>query len=322
MANLFKKATRKQTKLKIAVTGPSGSGKTYGALLLAQGLGKKIAVIDTEQGSASLYADKFEFDTLKIEPPYRTEKFIDAIDSAVAAGYDIVIIDSISHAWASEGGLLEQKDDKDNRGGNSYTNWRAITKKQEAFFGKILHSDIDLICTMRSKQEYALVENNKGKMAPQKLGMAPIQRDGVEYEFTLVLDIAMDHSAMTSKDRTSLFSDQSFKITKATGEMIAKWRDGGAVDYKAKLRGLVKKHEWSRIEIAEVKQKYFNKEYKDLLTDDELKIFIAHIEADVKKPVNAAPKPEPKEKTEAQRVEDEPSEFEKFGEVNSPQVVQ
>ena len=225
--SMFQKAEKKQVKLKIALTAPSGGGKTFSALLLARGLvGKngKIAVVDTEKKSASLYADRFEFDVLDLSPPYTTEKYIDAIKEAQKQKYDIVILDSISHAWAGEGGLLDQKEQIDSRGkGSSYTNWAQITKKHEKFISNLLHSDIHLIATMRSKQDYILVDRN-GKQVPTKVGLAPVQRDGMEYEFTCVLDIAMNHEAQSSKDRTGLFpSDRIFKIAEETGQELCAW---------------------------------------------------------------------------------------------------
>lgn len=230
----FKKAERRQHKPKLALTGPSGSGKTFSALLLAAGMGKKIAVIDTENGSASLYADMdkgplkgIKFDVLEIDPPYTIEKYVRAIEAAQAEGYDVLICDSISHAWAGEGGLLSKKEALDQRGGNSYTNWAGITKEHELFKARILNADIVLVCTMRSKQDYVLETNDKGKAAPKKVGMAPVQRDGMEYEFTTVFDLAMDHNAAASKDRTSMFDGQIFKITKKTGEQIMAWLAGG-----------------------------------------------------------------------------------------------
>lgn len=221
---IFKKASRSAAKIKLAITGPSGSGKTFSSLMMAKGLGAKIAVIDTENGSASLYSDKMEFDTLSITPPYSTEKYIQAIDAAVSHGYDCLVIDSITHAWSGEGGLLAQKEQIDSRGGNSYTNWAKITQKHEAFMAKILNSPIHLIATMRSKQDYVMSDKN-GKQVPQKVGMAPIQRDGAEYEFTVVFDIAMNHEALASKDRTGLFDSRIFKINEATGKELASWLD-------------------------------------------------------------------------------------------------
>lgn len=219
----FKKAERKQAKLKIALTGPSGGGKTFSALLVATGIGKKIALVDTENASASLYADRFDFDTVTLTPPYTIPKYIDAIRSAQELGYEVVVIDSISHAWAGDGGLLSKKESLDARGGNSFANWGNITKEHEQFKAVLLNCNIHLICTMRSKQDYILEVNDKGKSAPRKVGLAPIQRDGMEYEFTTVFDLAMDHAAQVSKDRTGLFDGQIFKPTKETGETLMKW---------------------------------------------------------------------------------------------------
>jgi Cdc6-like AAA superfamily ATPase len=224
MSIQFRKAERVQAKVKLAVTGPSGAGKTFSALRLASGLGSKVAVIDTENGSASLYSEQFAFDVLEITPPFTTEKYIAAVNVAEKAGYDVVVIDSITHAWAGEGGLLEQKEQLDARGrGNSYTNWGLITKKQEAFKSALLQAPIHIITTMRSKQEYAQIEGDGGKKSIKKLGLAPIQRDGMEYEFTIVFDVAMNHQAEVSKDRTGLFADKIFTITEDTGKEILSW---------------------------------------------------------------------------------------------------
>lgn len=220
---MFKRAERKQTKIKMAVTGPSGSGKTWGALEIASGLGQKIAVIDTECGSASLYSDKFEFDVLEINPPYNVEKYIRALDLAIEAKYDVVIIDSISHAWAGEGGLLSVKESLDARPkSNSFTNWGQITKMHEKFKAKLISAPIHIICTIRSKQGYVLTEKD-GKQVPQKVGLDLIQREGIEYEFAIVFDIAMNHEVDISKDRTSLFANRFFKLNKAVGEEIKAW---------------------------------------------------------------------------------------------------
>jgi len=233
--NSFSKAVRTQTKIKLAISGPSGSGKTFSALLIASGIGKKIAVVDAENGSASLYAGMekgplvgIEFDVLNLDPPYTIQKYIEAIESAEKTGYDVLVVDGISPEWAGEGGLLSKKEALDQHGGNSYTNWAGITKEHEIFKARILGCDIHSIYTVRSKQDYVLELNAKGKSAPKKVGMAPIQRDGMEYEFTTVLDLAMDHNAIASKDRTNLFDGQVFKPTQMTGKKIMDWLKGGA----------------------------------------------------------------------------------------------
>jgi len=225
--SFFQKAEKRKAWLKIALTGPSGSGKTMSALKLAEGLRTKdswrIGLIDTEARSASLYADKFEFFTAELNPPYTIQKYIEAIDHAANGHVDVLIIDSISHAWAGDGGLLSKKEAADARGGNSFANWAKITPEHEKFKAKLLNAQMHLICTMRSKQDYVLDANDKGKQAPRKVGLAPIQRDGMEYEFTTVFDIGMDHQATPSKDRTGLFDGQFFQIERATGELFSKW---------------------------------------------------------------------------------------------------
>lgn len=226
----FLKAQRKQVKLKIAIAGPSGSGKTLSSLLIARGIGKKIALIDTENGSASLYSDKvdFEYDTDVITPPFTPEKYILKIEEAEKAGYDVIIIDSLSHAWAGEGGTLDKKSEIDARDkGNQFTNWKIPKQSFAKLKNAILHSSCHIIVTLRSKQAYELVDDN-GKKKPQKMGLAPISEPDIEYEFTLVLDMAMNNSAAPSKDRTGLFRELVFTPTKATGEMIMKWHSGGA----------------------------------------------------------------------------------------------
>ncbi len=229
----IKKASRSSVKIKLALTGPSGAGKTMSSLLLAAGLvgNGRILVIDSEDGSSNLYADHeltngIEFDVLEIEAPYTVQKYIQALELGQKEKYDCIVIDSISHAWAGEGGLLEKKSALDSRGGNSYANWSGITKEQELFKSKMVHCNSHLIVTMRSKQEYVLEDNKEGKKTPRKVGLAPVQREGMEYEFTTVFDIGMDHQFVVSKDRTGLFDGQISKISRSTGEAIRQWQEG------------------------------------------------------------------------------------------------
>mgnify|MGYP003337979884 FL=1 len=201
---LFRKATREKVFLKLAVTGPSGSGKTYSALRLARGLvgpTGKIALIDTENGSASLYADRFQFDVLDIAPPFDNEKFIDGVNAAVEAGYQAIIIDSASHFWE---GILDYKDKLDQRGGNSYTNWKIAGDKFSGIIKAVLQSKVHIICCMRSKMDYVQEKDDRGKTQVKKVGLAPIMRDGIEYEFTAVFDVALNHQAAVSKDRSEI----------------------------------------------------------------------------------------------------------------------
>ncbi|WP_318825980.1 ATP-binding protein [Providencia sp. PROV252] len=227
----FAKALRKKAKLRLALTGPSGSGKTYGALEIAKGLGGKTAVIDTEKGSASLYSDRFNFDVLELDPPFTPERFIEAIGAAQEAGYDNLIIDSITHEWSGSGGCLELLDGlaKAKYRGNTWSAWSEITPRHNAFLDAILRSDLHIIATMRSKTEAAQVDKGNGKKGVDKLGMKSEQRDGVEYEFTTVLDLNHEtHTAMASKDRTGLFSNAEVtQLNESTGKKLMDWLNDG-----------------------------------------------------------------------------------------------
>lgn len=226
MAAIFTKAKRKRAKLRLGISGPSGSGKTFSSLLIARGLGEKIAMIDTEHRSGELYDDITNYDVCTIEAPFTPDKYTEAIKTAEKAGYGTIIIDSLSHAWAGEGGLLDlQGKIVDSGKGNSYTAWRFVTPKHNALVEAMLQSRCHIIATMRSKMAYALQQSgNKSEVV--KVGMEPIQRDGTEYEFTICFNIAIDHTATASKDRTRLFDSQFFKITPETGTKLKTWLEG------------------------------------------------------------------------------------------------
>ena len=222
---MFKKAERKQAKLRLALAGPSGSGKTYSALLLAMGLGGRIAVIDTEHGSASLYADLVDFDAMELHAPYSPERYIEAIVAAEQAGYDTLIIDSYSHEWTGSGGCLEQNETVAHQKfrGNTWAAWNETTPRHRKLTDKILTSSMHIICTMRSTTETVQGEGKK----ILKLGMKSEQRDGTDYEFTVVLDLTHDgHTATASKDRTKLF-DQPELISAETGRRLLAWLNSG-----------------------------------------------------------------------------------------------
>lgn len=236
----IRKAVRKKAKLRLGIAAPSGAGKTYSSLLLAFGLGEKIGIIDTEQGSADLYADLGDYDVIQISAPYTIDKYLQAIKAFEDAEYDVIIIDSLSHAWAGDGGLLDKQGKMT---GNSYTNWRQITPEHNALVNAIIQSPCHMIATMRSKQEYVLVENEKGKQVPQKMGMAPVQREGMEYEFTVMFDIDVKHNASTSKDRTRLFDGKIFKIDKSTGEELLSWLNDGLTREQFELKNFTEKAE-------------------------------------------------------------------------------
>lgn len=233
----LKKATRKKVKLRLNLSAPSGAGKTYGALLLAKGLvgsWDKIAVIDTENGSASLYEHLGDFNVIDLAPPFSPERYIDAIDACVSAGMEAIIIDSSSHEWSGPGGCLEinEKLAQAKYRGNTWSAWNETTPRHDAFVQKVLHCDAHIITCTRSKMETIMGEDKKIK----KVGMKDIQRDGWEYELTVSLSIDRDtHMTIASKDRTELFEGKEpFKITEQTGLMIKDWCDKGIVPEKPK----------------------------------------------------------------------------------------
>jgi hypothetical protein len=199
----FRKATRAHAKLRLALIGPAGSGKTFSALSLATNLipGGRVAVIDTECGSAELYGNRFEFETMNLER-HSPLDYVDAIRSAESEGFDVVVIDSLSHAWIGKDGALDQVDTAVERGaGNSFSAWRSVTPKHNQLVDAILSCKVHLIATIRAKTEYVQEKNDKGKTEIKKLGMAAIQRDGLEYEFTCVGDLDLSNTLRISKTR-------------------------------------------------------------------------------------------------------------------------
>lgn len=221
---IIRKAHRKEAKIKMALQGVSGSGKTYSALLLAKGLVGSldmVCVIDTENSSSDLYSHLGEFSVIPIDPPYTPEKYIQAIQLAEKEDMEVIIIDSLSHSWEY---LIDYHSSLP---GNSFTNWSKVTPRHNALVNRILNSNAHIISTIRVKQDYVLAEKN-GKMVPEKVGLKPIQRDGIDYEFTIVFDLNIKHQAVCTKDRTGLFNDIEFVIQSSTGETIRNWCNQGA----------------------------------------------------------------------------------------------
>ena len=216
---------RKKARIKMALQGSAGSGKTMSSLLLAQGLANndfsKVAIIDTENGSADLYAHLGQYNVLTMQSPFTPEKYIQAIELCEKANMEVIIIDSISHCWD------ELLDFHSKLPGNSFTNWNKVTPRQKSFVDKIIQSEAHIIATMRTKQDYVLNQKD-GKFVPEKVGLKAVQRDGVDYEFTLVFDLDIKHFATASKDRTGLFTGKpEFIINTATGKKILEWCNSG-----------------------------------------------------------------------------------------------
>ena len=228
----FHKATKKQSFLRMALVGPSGSGKTYSALSIARGLGSKIALIDSERGSASKYADEFAFDTLELDTSFSPDEYIQAIHLAVEGGYDVLIIDSLSHAWSDKGGILELKDAiaAQERSENDFSAWRKVTPKHNALVDAILRAPLHVIATMRTKTEYVIGTNDKGRTTISKVGLKPVQRDGVEYEFDVVGDLDQSNTLTISKTRCRALAHAIVPEPNADnlGKILQQWLTDGA----------------------------------------------------------------------------------------------
>lgn len=224
----LRQSERKQAKIKMALQGSAGSGKTFSSLLLAKGLTNsdfsKVAIIDTENGSADLYAHLGNYNVVSLKPPFTPQQYVDAITLCENTGMEVIIIDSISHCWDY---LLDYHS---SLAGNSFTNWAKIKPLEKQFVDKILQSNAHIIATMRTKQDYVLNQKD-GKMIPEKVGLKAVQRDGLDYEFTLVFDVDIKHFAVSSKDRTELFMGKpEFQITEQTGVKILNWCNSGKLD--------------------------------------------------------------------------------------------
>lgn len=225
-------AVKRKSKLRLALTGITYSGKTYSALMLAHAMSDKVFVIDTESGSASLYADDFPpYQVLELTPPYSPDRYVEAIKALENAGAEVIIIDSLSHGWAGAGGCLSMVDTIANSSSakNSYTAWGKVTPKQDALIHAIMTSKAHVITTMRSKMKYETVTDN-GKTKPVKIGVGPVQRENIEYEFTTVLDLDVNHHYTCTKDRSGLFnnSDMPEPLTADMGAKLIDWLNKGA----------------------------------------------------------------------------------------------
>lgn len=246
----FVKATKAEVKSRLAFTGPAGSGKSFTSLQWATVLaeGGKIAAIDTERESLKLYADQFDFDYMGFAPPYNPERLITAINDAATDNYAVLDIDSLTHFWNGAGGILEMVDSAGARGGGNFAGWKIATPIQQKMVDTILAFPGHVICTMRSKTEYVIEQNDRGKMQPKKMGMAPIQRDGMEYEFTMVIEMDTDHRLLIGKNRCAPLDGRTFTMSNSleaanifltwlkSGDPLLKVEDREALD--ASIRSL------------------------------------------------------------------------------------
>lgn len=236
MAFEIKKAEQVVKPLKLALQGPAGSGKTDGAIATAIRMGfKNIVVIDTEHGSSANYAKKYKgkYNVLPFEAPYTSARYVEAMNAAKNFGADCVIIDSISHQWDGQDGILErkEKEQKSKPNANGYTLWAAYTAEHKKFVEFMLAFPIPIFATMRSKTAYVMSEGSNGKQIPKKMGMEPIQREGVDYEFDVVVEINIAHSAEVTKDRTGVLADKQFDLVGSDEfvKIVTAWQKDGSV---------------------------------------------------------------------------------------------
>ena len=233
----FERATRRRVKLRMGLVGVSGSGKTYTSLRIAHALadGGLVAVIDTEHGSASRYAEMpcpdggvFDFVVCELTS-YSPRDYMQAIKAAEDAGAAVIVLDSISHAWDGEGGVMDIVDHAAAKArGNSFAGWREGTPAHRFLIESMLKCNAHLIATMRSKTEYVLEEVN-GRKVPRKVGMAPVQRAGMEYEFDVVGDIDDNHALTVSKTRCPALDGKTWRQPGADVAAILKeWMQTGA----------------------------------------------------------------------------------------------
>jgi hypothetical protein len=245
MSTKLRKATRQKAKIRLGLSAIAGGGKTYSALLIAYGIcgdWNKIAIIDSENGSADLYESLGSYNVMPITAPYHPDKYIDAIKDCENEGMEVIIIDSITHEWNGKGGCLDLHEQvvQKQKFPNSFTAWAEVTPLHQNFIDAILQSKCHIITTVRSKTEYVMSERN-GKQVPQKVGMASQTRDGFEFELTISLDLDINHKATASKDRTGLFMGKaSFVPSEETGKMISDWCESG-VDTKQEVEDAIKK---------------------------------------------------------------------------------
>jgi DNA polymerase III delta prime subunit len=276
---MFQKATKTQSRLRLALCGPSGSGKTYSALEIARHLGKSIAVIDTEHGSASKYADLFDFDVCNLED-FHPGKYMEVIKYAGQSGYEVIVIDSLSHAWFAELDLA----------GKAFDGWKNVRPLERALIDAMLASPAHIIGTMRTKTEWVMESyiNKQGKecVAPKKVGTAPIQASGIEYEFDLAGELDLNHLLTISKSRCPQLSNTThLNPGQELAETMLDWlRDGvpapeTALEKGQRIRAAREAVGMSADEVKLIMEAEFNRTSPAQLSSEDCDRLIALIEA-------------------------------------------
>ena len=271
----IRKAERKQSKLRIGLSSPSGGGKTYSGLVLAKGLvgdWSKIGLIDSENGRGDIYSDLGEYNIITLRAPFTPESYIAAIHEFEKYGVDAIIVDSVTHEWAGEGGCLQlnEKLAIAKYKGNIWSAWSETTPRHQRFLDAITSSTCHVITTVRNKVETVMGDDKKVK----KVGTKEEQREGFEYELTVNFNIDRDsHTVMASKDNTRLFEGQDpFVITEKTGEMLRDWVASGAADKTAEEKEALKDEIDSALLLMDKKRETLEKQTGslNLMTVDEL----------------------------------------------------
>lgn len=317
-----KKATKSQVVLRMNLQGPSGSGKTKGALRLGRTLAELVAVekglkpdearlvfIDTENESALLYADEVEFDHVPFDPPYSADRYKQAIKQQVEDGYHVIIVDTLSHWWK---GVLSRKEALDGAGGNSYTNWGKFTPEIEGFVEFIKNIPVHIIFCARSKTDIILQTNDRGKQVPVKVGMKPVLKEDMDYEFDLVFEIGADHRATATKDRTDLFAPKNEAVDlfdPAVAIALHEWATSGAVatvrvlseEDRLRIFGVLKRREVSPDKLRKFLLDEFSVTDSKLIPASQVPAVIRWLESAESK---AAAPPPPEEKTEPESPEE------------------
>jgi len=226
----FERAIKTKAKLRMALTGPAKSGKTYTALVLATALadGGRIGLIDTENRSSEKYADIFDFDIMELENAH-PESFVAGIDVFEKAGHAVVILDSLSHAWIGKQGMLELHDNATDasRSKDSYISWKTVNPFHRALIEKMQSANCHVIATMRSKMAYLRTTDDQGRTTIRKVGLAPVQRQGMEYEFDILAEMRQDHRIVIGDTRCPAVDGKTeMKPAGAFFQPIIDWLDG------------------------------------------------------------------------------------------------